>query len=108
MMLVVLLMALASPNPSSLDAPRNAYATCIKSFEKQSLAAKVEPAAYSAAIKDACTIEAAALATALVAYDVAMGDKRATAAANAASDVADYVLTSEERYVTQHAASKPK
>ena len=35
---------------------------------------------------------------ALIAYDVAMGGKQATAAASAASDVADYVLTSEERY----------
>ncbi len=108
MTLVVLLMALAAPNPNSLDAPRKSYATCIKAFETQSLAAKVEPAAYATALKGACTAEAAALVKALIAYDVAMGSKRAAAAANAEIDVADYSSTSEERYRVQFTASKPK
>lgn len=97
-MLVVMLMALAAPNPHALDVPRKAYAACIRGFEQKSLAAKMDPAAYSSALKGSCTAEAAALARALTDYDVAMGSKRAAALATAESDVADYRLTSEERF----------
>ena len=58
----------------------------------------MDAAAYGTALKGACTAEAEALAKALTDYDVAMGTKRAAAAATAASDVADYMLTSEERF----------
>ena len=91
-------LALAAPNPASIDAPRRAYATCLKSFEANQLSAKVEPAAYEAAVKTACPAQAAAFTAALVAYDVAMGTKRAAATANAARDVEDYQLTSSERF----------
>jgi hypothetical protein len=97
-MLVMMMLALAAPNPHALDAPRKAYSTCIRGFEAKSLAAKMDAAAYSTALKGSCTAEAAALAQALIAYDVAMGGKRAAAAATAESDVADYRLTSEERF----------
>ena len=97
-MLVVMLLALAAPNPRALDVPRKAYAACIRGFETKSLAAKMDPAAYATALKDSCTAEAAALARALTDYDVAMGSKRAAAAATAESDVADYRMTSEERF----------
>ena len=94
----VLALALAAPNPSSIDAPRRAFATCLKSFESNQLKAKVDAAAYSTAVKAACAGEAQALADALIRYDVAMGTKRASAQANAQRDVDDYRLTSEERY----------
>ncbi|MCY7339764.1 MAG: hypothetical protein LH465_07435 [Sphingomonas bacterium] len=108
MMLVVMMLALAGPNPRTLDAPRKTYSACIKGFETSSLKAKLDAAAYSTAVKGACQPEAAALAKALVNYDVAMGGKRAAANANAQSDVADYVLTSEERYRDSVSASKPQ
>jgi len=99
-MLIVMVMSLAvaAPNPRTLDAPRKAYSACIRQFEKTSLAAKVEPAAYSTAIKGACPEQGAALTRALIAFDIAMGSKRATATSNAATDVGDYLLTSDERY----------
>ena len=108
MMLAMALLALAAPNPRALDAPRKAYSACIKEFETSSRKAKLDPAAYSTAIKGACQSEATALAKALVDFDVAMGSKRATASANAQSDVADYVLTSEERYRDSVLVSKPQ
>ena len=98
MMLVVLMLALAGPSPQSIDQPRKNYSACLKRFETKSLGEKMTPDAYSAAIKTACPAEAAAFTKALVTYDVAMGTKRAKAEANAAIDLADYVLTSEERY----------
>lgn len=94
----VLALALAAPNPSSIDAPRRAFATCLKTFETNQLKAKIDAAAYAAAVKSACSGEAQALSDALVKYDVAMGTKRANAQANAERDVDDYRLTSEERY----------
>lgn len=97
-MFVAMMLFVASPNPQALIAPRKAYAACIKEFETKSLAAKMSPGAYASAIKSACQAEATTFTNALIAYDVAMGGKQATAAASAASDVADYVLTSEERF----------
>lgn len=98
MLVAMMMLALAAPNPRTLDPPRKAYQVCLKAFETTSIAAKMDAAAYGAALKGACTAEAASLAKALTDYDVAMGIKRAAAAATAASDVADYVLTSEERF----------
>ena len=98
MLVAMMMLALAAPNPTKLDAPRRAYQSCLKTFETTSMAAKMDAAAYGPALKGACTAEAGALAKALTDYDVAMGTKRAAAAATAASDVADYMLTSEERF----------
>jgi len=98
MITLIVALALAAPNPKSIDAPRHAYSTCLKTFESNQLKAKVDPAAYEAAVKTACPSEASALTTALVNYDVAMGTKRAKATENAAMDVEDYQLTSVDRY----------
>jgi hypothetical protein len=107
-MLVAMMMLLAAPNPHSLDAPRKAYSACVKQFETRSLAAKMDAAAYSTALKSACTAEAAALAKALVDFDVGTGTKRAAAVATAESDVEDYRMTSEERFRDMIAPAKPQ
>ena len=98
MITFVLALALAAPNPSAIDAPRNAFRACLKTFESNQMKAKVDAGAYAAAVKTACPTEAQALSDALVKFDGAMGTKRASAQANAARDVDDYRLTSEERY----------
>lgn len=98
MITLVIAFALAAPNPGAIDAPRHAFAACLKSFETNQLNAKVDPAAYETAVKTACATEAEALSQALIKYDVAMGTKRANAISNAARDVDDYRLTSVERY----------
>ena len=98
MITLVMALALAAPNPGSIDAPRRAFSACLKTFETNQLNAKVDAAAYETAVKTACPAEADALAQALVKYDVAMCTKRATATSNAERDVEDYRLTSVERY----------
>ena len=98
MITLAVALALWAPNPGSIDAPRHAYASCLKSFESKNLAQKTDVAAYSTAVKTACPAEAAALRDALVRFDVAMGTKRASATSNAERDLDDYRLTSEERY----------
>ncbi len=107
MLVTMMMLALAAPNPTALDRPRKAYATCIKAFETKSVAAKLDAAAYATALKGMCQPEAAALTRALTDYDVAMGSKRATAASNAATDVADYQLSSEERFRDLVPAARP-
>ena len=94
----VMALALAAPNPATIDAPRNAFRACLKTFESNQMQAKVAAEAYASAVKSACSTEADALSNALVKYDVAMGNKRAAALTNAQRDVDDYRLTSEERY----------
>lgn len=91
-------LALAAPNPAMIDAPRSAFRACLKTFEGNQMKAKIDAAAYATAVKTACPTEAQALTDALVKYDVAMGNKRASAQTNAQRDVDDYRLTSEERY----------
>ena len=108
MMLVVLMLPLAGPGPQTIDQPRKQSAACVKRFETSSLKARMDVAAYTAAVKTACPDEAAALTKALVAYDVGMGTKRSEAASNAAIDVNDYVESSLERYQATVDASKPK
>lgn len=94
----VIALAIAAPNPASIDAPRKAFAACLKTFETNQMKAKVAADAYAASVKTACPSEARALTDALVRFDVAMGTKRASAEANATRDVDDYRLTSEERF----------
>ena len=98
MIAFVMALAMATPNPALIDAPRKAFQACLKTFETNQRTAKVAPDAYSAAVKTACPAEAQALTDALVKFDTAMGTKRPTALSNAARDVDDYRLTSEERY----------
>ncbi len=98
MLVAMMMLALAAPNPRNLDPPRRAYQVCLKKFEATGIASKMDPAAFAAALKGACTAEAASLGKALTDYDVAMGSKRSAAEATAANDVADYMLTSEERF----------
>lgn len=98
MITFVLALALAAPSPSSIDAPRKAFAACLRTFESNQRSAKVAADAYATAVKTACDAEAKALTNALVAFDVGMGTKRPSALANAQRDIDDYRLTSEERY----------
>ncbi len=99
MIAFVLALALAAPNPASIDAPRNAFRACLKTFETNQMKAKVAADAYSTAVKSACPTEAQAL-------DRRAGQVRRRnghqagqlRVANAERDVDDYRLTSEERY----------
>ena len=77
MFTLVLALALAAPNPSMIDAPRNAFRACLKTFETNQMKAKVDAAVYANSVKSACSSEAQA---------------------SAQRDVNDYRLTSEERY----------
>ena len=98
MITLAIALVLAPPNPAIIDGPRKAFQACLKTFENNQRQAKVAADSYSTAVKAACPAEAQALSDALVKFDTAMGTKRPAALANAARDVDDYRLTSDERY----------
>ena len=45
MLVAMMMLALAAPNPRNLDPPRKAYQQCLKAFETKSVAAKMDAAA---------------------------------------------------------------
>lgn len=98
MVLSVLFLALAAPNPASLNSPRQAYVSCLRSFEAAKRTTQMTVDAYAAEAKSACAGERDSYRSAMVAYDTAMGAKKAEAASNADLDIEDYVMGSVERY----------
>ena len=96
--MLFVIMALAAANPATINKPRQDFAACIRAFEKKSAKDKLTVDAYGAGVKSACAAEADRLTQALVAYDMAMGGKRASAMSNAASDVDDYRVSSMDRF----------
>jgi hypothetical protein len=62
-------------DPASIDAPRNAFRACLKTFESNQMNAKVAADAYSTAVKSAAR-PSAALRRRAGQFDVAMGTKR--------------------------------
>ena len=97
-MLFVIMALAAAANPATINKPRQDFAACIRAFEEKSVKDKLTPDAYGAGVKSACASEADRLTQALVAYDMAMGGKRASAMSNAAADVDDYRVSSMDRF----------
>jgi hypothetical protein len=95
---LVIAFALAAPQANSLLQPRKNYVACLTKFQKSSLREKMEPAAFTTAVKTACPVESGTLKKALVDYDVAMGVKRAEANSNAQFDLEGYTSNMEESY----------
>lgn len=98
MIVTSLLMAVATPNPASLTAPRQAYAACLRQFEASQRSQKLTADNYQTAAHQACPSERAGFVKALVAYDTSMGTKRPSAEANAQLDIDDQIAGSVERY----------
>jgi hypothetical protein len=95
---LVTALIMAAPQANTLVQPRKNYSACLNKFQKSSLREKMDPAAFSTAIKTACPDEATALKKVLVSYDVAMGGKRSEAEANADLDLESYTSNIEESY----------
>ena len=86
---------------------RDAYATCLGGFMKAKLGEKLDAAAFRSAAKAACAAQETALHNAIVAYDVKMGMKKASAQEGAAREVEDYLVNTADTYQV-HANAKPK
>ena len=103
--LAVALVAAAQAGPP--PQLRQAYASCLGSFSKAKMSEKLDDAAFRSGAKAACAAQEAALRTAIVAYDVKTGAKKAAAEEGAELEVADYLVNTAETYQL-HANPKPE
>ena len=83
---------------AAIAAPRQAFTDCLKSASLQAAAQKVAADQYSAFASQQCSAQGAAFKSALVAFDVKNGVKRAQANSDAQLQVDDYLLMSTEKY----------
>jgi len=86
---------------------RQAYSACLSGFMKAKIADKLDDAAFRSAAKAACAAQEAAFRDAIVASDVKMGMKKASAEEGAALQVEDYLVNTAETY-QMRANPKPK
>jgi|GEM_PF-7076226 len=92
---------------ASIATPRQDYTDCLKRAGLQAAAQQVAPDQYSAFASQQCAAQAASFKSALVAFDVKNGVKRAQAAADAQLQLDDYLAMSAEKYEAKAPKAKP-
>jgi len=94
---------------ASIAAPRQDFTDCLKKASLQAAAQQVAPDQYSAFAKQQCASQATSFKSALVAFDVKNGVKRAQASSDAQLQLDDYIAMSQEKYEAKaNFAPKPK
>lgn len=83
---------------ASINAPTDAFRTCLREASAKATKEKVAPDAIEAYLRAACTVQMDSLKKALVAFRVKNGMGRKTAADDADMTVEDYVATPVEKY----------
>jgi hypothetical protein len=83
---------------ASIAAPRQGFTDCLKQASVQAAAQRVAADQYSAFAAQHCATQGASFKSALVAFDVKNGVKRARAASDAQLQVDDYIAMSAEKY----------
>ena len=83
---------------ASIAAPRQGFTDCLKQASVQAAAQRVAADQYSAFAARHCATQGASFKSALVAFDVKNGVKRARAASDAQLQVDDYIAMSAEKY----------
>jgi len=83
---------------ASIAAPRQDFSDCLKKASVQASEQKVAPDQYSAFAMQQCSAAGASFKSALVAFDVKNGVKRAQAVADAQLQIDDYLATSVDKY----------
>ena len=91
---------------ASIAAPRQDFTDCLKKASLQALAQQVAPDQYSAFAKQQCSGPGENFRSALIAFDVKNGVKRAQAASDAQLQVDDYLAMSVEKYESKAPKAK--
>jgi hypothetical protein len=91
---------------ASIAAPRQDFTECLKKASLQASAQKVAPDQYSAFAMQQCSAAGASFKSALVAFDVKNGVKRAQAASDAQLQIDDYLAMSAEKYESKASFAK--
>jgi hypothetical protein len=105
---LALALAAAGPSPDALVRARKAYSACLGGFMKKSVADKLAVDAFAAALTPACAAQEQAFRSAVVASDTAAGIKRASAEANAASEIQDMIANTKDSFEGYSAPAKPQ
>jgi hypothetical protein len=100
---------------ASINAPREAFRSCLKQANSKATSEKVGPDAYEAYVRNACSTELGSFKGAVVKFD--MGNKMSKKASDGDADamIADFVGTAADNYKylnkdlapTKQAASVP-
>lgn len=93
---------------ATINAPRGAFVACLKDASGKAESQKVAVDAYQEFISSTCSAQAASLKSALVAFDVKNGIKRATADSDAQAQLDDYYAMSKEKYEHKTGRAKPQ
>ncbi|MEO8619278.1 MAG: hypothetical protein ABI412_07930, partial [Sphingomicrobium sp.] len=83
---------------ATINAPRSAFVACLRDASGKAESQKIAVDAYQGFLDTACSAQAASLKSALVAFDVKNGIKRATAESDAQAQIDDYHAMSKEKY----------
>jgi hypothetical protein len=93
---------------ASISAPTDAFRECLREASSKATSEKVAAAAYETYARNTCSIQMAALKTAVVAFRMKNGMARKAAADDAEMTVDDYVATSVDKYSFMAEANQPK
>jgi hypothetical protein len=93
---------------ASINAPTDAFRSCLKEASAKATGEKVAANAFEAYARAACTSESGALKAAVVAFRKKNGMGAKAAAADADMTIDDYVATSVDKYSFMAEMNAPK
>jgi hypothetical protein len=93
---------------ASISAPTDAFRECLREASSKATSEKVAAASYETYARNTCSIQMAALKTAVIAFRMKNGMARKAAADDADMTVDDYVATSVDKYSFMAEANQPK
>ena len=100
--LMIVLLAASSITLTALqaaiNAPRDAFKTCLKDASSKALGAKVTAEGYEAYVRTACTAELGTFKTATVKFDMGNKMSKKDASADADSMISDFVGSALDHY----------
>lgn len=83
---------------ASINAPRDAFKTCLKDASTKALGAKITAQGYEAYVRNACTGELGSFKTATIKFDVGNKMSRKDASDDADSMISDFVASALDHY----------
>src|SRR5829696_3911139 len=93
---------------ASIAAPRQNFTDCLKKASLQAATQQVAAGQYSAFAMQQCAASGASFKSALVAFDVKNGVKKAQASSDAQLQLDDYLAMSTEKYEAKASFAKAK
>jgi hypothetical protein len=93
---------------ASINAPTEAFRSCLREASTKATNEKVAGAAYEAYARNACSVQMSSLKSAVVAFRMKNGMAKKAAADDADMTVDDYVATSVDKYQFMADMNKPQ